>query len=88
MSCGHSLPVCFGDNYNDMSMILSADIGVAVSNACEELKRNADIVIGTNDEGAVAEFIRKRENVPKETNRFSEALGRAMIRQKGMHGSV
>lgn len=80
--------VCFGDNYNDMSMILSADIGVAVSNACEELKRNADIVIGTNDEGAVAEFIRKRENVPKETSRFSEALGRAMIRQKGMHGSV
>lgn len=80
--------VCFGDNSNDMSMILSADIGVAVGNACEALRQNADIVIGTNNEGAVAEFIRRRENVPKETNRFSDALGRAMIRQKGMHGSV
>lgn len=80
--------VCFGDNSNDMTMILSADIGVAVGNACEKLKRNADVVIGTNDEGAVAEFIRRRENVPKQTNRFSDALGRAMIRQKGMHGSV
>ena len=56
--------VCFGDNSNDMSMILSADIGVAVGNACEALRQNADIVIGTNNEGAVAEFIRRRENVP------------------------
>lgn len=80
--------VCFGDNSNDMSMILSADLGVAVGNACEELKQNSDIVIGTNDEDAVAEFIRQRENVPQSANRFSEALGRAMIRQKGMHGSV
>lgn len=80
--------VCFGDNKNDMSMILSADVGVAVGNACEELKQNADAVIGTNDEDAVAEFIRQRENVPKAADRFSEALGRAMIRQKGMHGSV
>lgn len=80
--------VCFGDNSNDISMILTADIGVAVGNACEELKVNADAVIGTNDEDAVAEYIRSRENVPKEADRFSEALGRAMIRQKGMHGSV
>ncbi len=80
--------VCFGDNNNDMSMILSADIGVAVGNACEELKQNCDIVIGTNDEDAVAEFIRQRENVPQSADRFSEALGRAMIRQRGMHGSV
>ena len=45
--------VCFGDNNNDLSMIRAADTGVAVSNACDELKANADVVIGSNDEGAV-----------------------------------
>lgn len=80
--------VCFGDNNNDMSMILAADCGIAVDNACEELKKNADIIIKANDENAVAEYIENRELVQNETNRFSQALGAAMIRQRGMHGSV
>lgn len=40
--------VCFGDNTNDLSMIRAADVGVAVSNACAELKKNADKVIGSS----------------------------------------
>lgn len=103
--------VCFGDNNNDLSMILAADIGAAVGNSCESLLRDSDIVIGTNDEGAVADFIAKRERLPQKAdarssgegadfgaggerlldygeNRFSQALGAAMMRERGMHGSV
>ena len=87
--------VCFGDNNNDMSMIISADTGVAVANACDELKKAADIVIESNDEGAVAKYI-ARENgieapavhVTTDSERFSKALSAAMTRVRGMHGSV
>lgn len=58
-SCGASRIVAFGDNLNDLSMMRSADLGVAVSNAYDEVKDRADIVIGTNDEDAVARWIYK-----------------------------
>lgn len=80
--------VCFGDNINDISMIRAADTGVAVANACEELKAEADIVIGESKDGAVAEFIRQREEPSQEIDRFSHALSTAMTRARGMHGSV
>ena len=80
--------VCFGDNFNDISMIRAADTGVAVSNACDGLKKVADVVIGSNDEDAVAEFIRQREEPSQDINRFSHALSSAMTRIRGMHGSV
>ncbi len=80
--------VAFGDNTNDISMLNAADTGVAVGNACDALKDAADIVIGTNNEGAVAEFIRNREELTSSTDRFSAALSSAMTRIKGMHGSV
>ena len=80
--------VCFGDNNNDISMIKTADTGVAVSNACDELRSAADIVIESNDEDAVAMFIRNHEEPTEETDRFSLALSNAMTRIRGMHGSV
>lgn len=80
--------VCFGDNKNDISMVQAADTGVAVANACEELKAQADVVIGSNDEGAVAEYIRQREEPSEDIDRFSHALSAAMTRIRGMHGSV
>ncbi len=80
--------VCFGDNNNDLSMLRAADTGVAVNNACEALKAEADVVIGSNDEDAVAEFIRSRETHSEDVDRFSLALGKAMSRLRGMHGSV
>ncbi|MCM1164917.1 MAG: HAD hydrolase family protein [Lachnospiraceae bacterium] len=52
--------VCFGDNFNDISMIRAADTGAAVANAVDELKRAADIIIGGNDDDGVARFIEKR----------------------------
>ena len=49
--------VCFGDNNNDLSMIRAAEVGIAVSNACPELKKHADKVIESSSEGAVARYI-------------------------------
>lgn len=51
--------VAIGDNLNDLSMIKNANIGVAVDNAVEELKRAADCVTVSNNEGAVAKIIKK-----------------------------
>ena len=49
--------VAFGDNLNDLSMFEAADVRIAVGNAKEELKAAADIVIGTNADNGVAEWL-------------------------------
>jgi 5-amino-6-(5-phospho-D-ribitylamino)uracil phosphatase len=49
--------VTFGDNTNDLEMLLDADFGVAVSNAKPELKAIASQVIGHQDDDAVALFL-------------------------------
>ncbi len=51
--------VACGDNLNDLSMIKAAGIGCAVGNGEEELKSAADFVAVTNNEGAVAQIIKK-----------------------------
>lgn len=51
--------VVFGDNLNDLSMMEAADVAVAVENAYEDVKMRADMVIGTNNEDAVARWIYK-----------------------------
>lgn len=93
--------VCFGDNINDISMITAADVGVAVADACDELKAAADVVTGSSKDGAVARFIaeenglsmpaapvKERFRVMTDSDRFSQALSAAMVRERGMHGSV
>ena len=52
--------VCFGDNFNDISMIKAADVGVSVENACDELKKISDVIIDSNNNDGVANFIDKR----------------------------
>lgn len=52
--------ICFGDNFNDVSMIKAADVGVSVENACEELKKLSDFVIESNNNDGVARFIDRR----------------------------
>ncbi len=49
--------VAFGDNVNDIPMMREADVAVAVGNAIDAVKEEADIVIGPNTEDAVARFI-------------------------------
>ncbi len=51
--------VAFGDNINDLPIFRMADCAVAVGNARAEAIEEADEVIGTNDEDAVASFILK-----------------------------
>ena len=52
--------VVFGDSVNDISMFRIADEACAVANALDELKREATVVIGSNEEDAVAEFLKER----------------------------
>ena len=50
--------VTIGDECNDIPMLKAAGMGVAVANAGEQVRANADFVTtATNDEGAVAEAI-------------------------------
>jgi len=51
--------ICFGDNLNDISMFEAADEAYAPENALPELKQIATGIIGSNEEGAVVEFIKK-----------------------------
>ncbi|MBR0528346.1 MAG: Cof-type HAD-IIB family hydrolase [Ruminococcus sp.] len=48
----------FGDNLNDLPMFAAADECIAVSNAAEELKKQADKVIGANTEDGVAFYLK------------------------------
>ena len=52
--------VAFGDNFNDVSMLQAAGIGVAMGNAADEVKAHADVVIGDNTTDTIAEFIYTR----------------------------
>jgi hydroxymethylpyrimidine pyrophosphatase-like HAD family hydrolase len=50
--------VVFGDGINDIPMFRIADEAYAVANALEEVKQVATAVIGSNEEDAVAKFIK------------------------------
>lgn len=49
----------FGDHINDIKMFQLAGTAVAVGNAEETVKAAADIVIGTNEQDAVVNYIRQ-----------------------------
>lgn len=49
----------FGDSYNDLTMIKYAGMGVAMGNAKDVVKENADYIALTNDEDGIAEVINK-----------------------------
>lgn len=52
--------IAIGDNINDLPMIRDAGLGVGVANSVEAIKPDCDYVTeATNNEGAVAEVIRK-----------------------------
>lgn len=51
--------MCIGDNENDISMIKYAGLGVAMGNAEEFVKNEADFVTDKNDEDGVARAIEK-----------------------------
>lgn len=47
-----------GDTENDMAIVKAAYIGVAMGNATDELKAQADYVTDTNENDGVAKAIR------------------------------
>jgi len=49
--------LAFGDNYNDLSMLETVGLGVAMGNADDAIKARAARVIGTNLEPGIAETI-------------------------------
>jgi hypothetical protein len=51
--------VAIGDNFNDVSMIKMAGIGVAMGNAEDDVKAISDFVTLPNHEGGVSHAIRK-----------------------------
>lgn len=51
--------MAFGDGYNDLSMLRLAGMGVAMDNAVEELKQEADFVTLSNENDGVAYAINK-----------------------------
>lgn len=51
--------IAFGDNYNDIEMIKFAGLGVAMGNAEELIKQEADYVTDSNQESGVAKAIYK-----------------------------
>lgn len=56
--------VAFGDNLNDLPLLRAADVAVAVENALEEVKKEADVIIGPNYTDSVARYIASREDYP------------------------
>lgn len=51
--------IAVGDNENDLSMIKYAGLGVAMGNAEEKIKKQADFITTSNNEDGVAEVIDK-----------------------------
>lgn len=49
--------MAFGDGANDIKMIQSVGVGVAMENAIEPLKDTADLIAPSNDENGVAKMI-------------------------------
>lgn len=54
--------IAFGDDYADIGMLQLCGKGIAMGNAIDEVKENADFVIGSNDEDGVAEYLRDISN--------------------------
>lgn len=51
--------ITVGDGFNDLSMIKYAGLGVAMSNAQEVVKENADFITLSNEEDGVAHVVEK-----------------------------
>ena len=54
-----SAVVAIGDNFNDLDMLDFAGLGVAMGNSPAHVKAKANLVIGSNDEDGVAEFVQE-----------------------------
>ncbi|WP_075272424.1 pyridoxal phosphatase [Yersinia pseudotuberculosis] len=51
--------IAFGDNFNDLSMLEAAGLGVAMGNSDDAIKQRADLVIADNEQPGIAAVIRQ-----------------------------
>ena len=51
--------IAVGDGYNDVSMIQLAGLGIAMGNACEPLKKAADIITDSCSDDGIYNVFRK-----------------------------
>ena len=49
----------FGDDYADIGMLKLCGMGIAMGNAIDAVKETADLVIGSNDEDGIAEYLER-----------------------------
>ncbi len=49
--------IAFGDDFADIGMLKLCGTGIAMSNAIEEVKESADMIIGSNDNEGIAEYL-------------------------------
>ncbi|MEA9390540.1 pyridoxal phosphatase [Acerihabitans sp. TG2] len=52
--------VAFGDNFNDLSMLEAAGLGVAMGNSDDAIKARANVTIGDNETPSIADFLYQR----------------------------
>lgn len=52
--------IAFGDDYNDIEILRNCGLGIAVSNAYEDVKKNADDICKSNEVDGVARYINER----------------------------
>lgn len=57
----HKKLIAIGDNDNDIDMIKKAGIGIAVANAADSVKENADWITVDNNSNAIAKVIERLE---------------------------
>jgi len=57
--------IAFGDDYADIGMLELCGKGIAMGNAVEEVKEKADLVIGSNDEDGIAEYLELINVIPQ-----------------------
>lgn len=75
----HHNAIAIGDAENDHSLLESCEIGVAVDNAVDGLKRHADVVLDLPNGEGVAAFLRRtilNMEVPLRPRRWRLELGR------------
>ena len=53
--------IAFGDDLVDIGMLKLCGKGIAMGNALDEVKKAADLTIGTNDDDGIAKYL--RENI-------------------------
>lgn len=62
--------IAFGDDYNDIEMLVECGTGVAMGNAPDDIKKLANIIAATNDDDGVAIEIERILRFEAATRRF------------------